>query len=301
MGNVEYATLLALGAALLAGVSYVILQRSAQQVSDENVGHLTLFQLSLRHVQWWLGSLAALGSFVLQALALTLGSVVLVQALQATALLFALPIDARLTHHRCTAKEWLWAVLLAAAVAVIVLAGDPTAGYARAPLHSWLVVAAVMVPAVLLCVVGARVASGAVSAVLLALASAATLAVFTVLTKGVMAELGEGFSALARAPELYAWMAVLPLGLMLQQSALRLGALTATLPTITVSRPVIASVLGVTVLGEVVHAGEGQVLSLAVAITVVVVATVALARDEAEMLVHEPGDVDAAAGHLAVS
>lgn len=298
--GVEYATLLALGAALLAGVSYVILQRSAQQVTAGRVGHLTLFQLSLRNVQWWLGSLAALGSFVFQAFALTMGSVVLVQSLQATALLFALPIDARLTGHRSTVKEWMWAVLLAAAVAVIVLAGDPSAGYAHAPLHTWVVVAAVVIPGLLLCVLGARLTSGTVSAVLLALGSAAALAVFTVLTKGVMAELGKGLGPLARAPELYAWIAVLPIGLMLQQSALRLGALTATLPTITVSRPVIASVLGVTVLGEVVHAGEGQVLSLAAAVTVVIVATVALARDEAAMLAPSTGDVKTA-GQLAVS
>lgn len=304
MGNVdygvEYATLLALVAALLAGVSYVILQRSAQQVTEEQVGHLALFHLSLRHVQWWLGSLAALGSFVFQALALTMGSVVLVQSLQATALLFALPIDARLTHHRCTAKEWMWAILLAAAVAVIVLAGDPTAGYARAPLHTWVLVAAVMVPGLLLCVLGARLASGTTSAVLLALGSAAALAVFTVLTKGVVAELGKGFEQVARAPELYAWIAVLPIGLMLQQSALRHGVLTATLPTITVSRPVIASVLGVTVLGEVVHAGEGQVLTLAAAVTVVIVATIALARDEAAMLAPSRDGVETA-GQLAVS
>ena len=128
MGKVEVATLLALGAALMAGIGYVVLQRSAQQVTTEEVGHFTLFNLSLRHLQWWLGSLAALSSFTLQAIALTLGSVVLVQSLQATALLFALPIDARLTHHRCTAREWMWAVLLAGSVAVIVMAGDPSAG-----------------------------------------------------------------------------------------------------------------------------------------------------------------------------
>lgn len=188
--------------------------------------------------------MAALSSFSLQAVALTMGSVVLVQSLQATALLFALPIDARLTHHRCTAKEWMWAILLAGAVAVIVISGDPRAGHARAPLADWAVVASVMVPAVLLCVLGARIWSAPISAVLLAAASAATLAVFTVLTKGVVAELGKGFATLIRTPELYAWILVLPIGLMLQQSSLRAGALTASLPTITVVRPVIAAVLG---------------------------------------------------------
>ncbi|KZS75791.1 hypothetical protein A4G26_05240 [Mycobacterium kansasii] len=299
MANVEFATLLALGAALLAGVGYVTLQRSAQQVTDEEVGHFTLFHLSLRHALWWLGSLAALGSFGLQAVALTMGSVVLVQSLQATALLFALPIDARTAHYRCTAREWMWAVLLAGAVAVIVLAGDPTAGHARAPLSDWAVVAIVIVPAVLLCVVGARVWSGAASAVLLALASSAALAVFTVLTKGVVAELAHGFEAMFRTPEFYGWMLVLPIGLMLQQSSLRAGSLTASLPTITVARPVIASVLGITVLDEAVHSGEGQLFTLAVAGAVVVAATVALARDEAAMMAAPVRDLNMP-GQLAV-
>lgn len=201
MASVEFATILALGAALLAGIGYVTLQRSARQVTaEEYVGHFTLFHLSLRHALWWLGSLAAVASFTLQAIALTMGSVVLVQSLQATALLFALLIDARLTHHRCTPREWMWAVLLAGAVAVIVMSGNPAAGTTRAPFSTWAVVAVVVVPAVVLCVVGARIASGSLSAVLLAVASSATLAVFTVLTKGVVTELGEGFATLIRTP-----------------------------------------------------------------------------------------------------
>jgi len=299
MANVEVATLLSLGSALSAGVSYVVLQRSARQVTSDDVGHLTLLQLSLRDAQWWVGSMAALISFVLQAIALTMGSVVLVQSLQVTALLFALPIDARMSRHRLTRWEWLWAVLLAGAVAVIVVAGDPTAGHSRAPLSAWAVVAAAMVPALVLCVVGARVFSGAKSAALLALGSAATLAVFTVLTKAVVWELGKGFATLIRTPELYAWLLILPIGLMLQQSSLRAGTLTASLPTLTVARPLIASVLGVTVLGEVVHAGEGQVVTLVIAVAVVAVATVALARDEAAMMDAPTADMDAP-GRLAV-
>lgn len=298
MASVEFATILALGAALLAGIGYVTLQRSARQVTaEEYVGHFTLFHLSLRHALWWLGSLAAVASFTLQAIALTMGSVVLVQSLQATALLFALLIDARLTHHRCTPREWMWAVLLAGAVAVIVMSGNPAAGTTRAPFSTWAVVAVVVVPAVVLCVVGARIASGSLSAVLLAVASSATLAVFTVLTKGVVTELGEGFATLIRTPELYAWILVLPIGLMLQ--SLRVGALTASLPTITVARPVIASVLGITVLDEVLHTGRVALVALVAAVVVVVVATVALARDEVAMMTVSAGELGAA-GQLAV-
>ncbi|SOJ54528.1 hypothetical protein MSIMFB_02020 [Mycobacterium simulans] len=135
------------------------------------------------------------------------------------------------------------------------------------------------------------------SAVLLAVASAATLAVFTVLTKGVVAELGKGLPTLLRSPEFYAWIVVLPIGLMFQQSSLRAGALTASLPTITVARPLIASVLGITVLGEVVHTGEGQVLTLLAAVVVVAVSTVALARDEAAMMAGPTGPTGKGGSH----
>ncbi|HWS94744.1 MAG TPA: DMT family transporter, partial [Mycobacterium sp.] len=49
----------------------------------------------------------------------------------------------------------------------------------------------------------------------------------------------------------------------------------------TVTEPVVASVLGVTVLGETLGADGPQLIALAAAVAVVVVATAALARGEA--------------------
>ena len=219
-------------AALISGVGDVIRQRSAQEITSERVGHFELFRLSLRDIRWWWGGLAAAASFGLQAIALVLGSVVLVQALQVTALLFALPTNARLTRHPVTRWEWLWAVLLAAAVVVFITVGDPAAGYQRGSLKIWIVVAVVMVPALVLCVVGARIWSGAVAAVLLALVSASSWALFAVLTKGVMEVVRDGPAALLRAPEMYAWILAALVGTVFQQSAFRASTLTASLPAI---------------------------------------------------------------------
>ena len=173
MAKADIAALLALGAALFIAIGDVIHQRSAHQVTDEPVSHIGLFTRLLRDRQWWLGSFVAAAGFALQAAALGLGSVLLVQALLVTSLLFALPINARLTHRRVTRWEWIWAALLAASVAVIVIVGNPTAGHSRASLETWTAVAAVMVPALVLCVIGARVWSGPASAVLLAVVSGA--------------------------------------------------------------------------------------------------------------------------------
>src|SRR6202012_3527353 len=128
MSKADYAALIALCAALASAIGDVIRQRSAQENTDKPVGHLELFRLSLRDTRWWLGGLGAIANYSLQAAALALGSVMLVTALQVTSLLFALPIYARLAHHRVTRSEWTWAVLLAAALAVVVTVGDPSAG-----------------------------------------------------------------------------------------------------------------------------------------------------------------------------
>ncbi|MGV9801710.1 DMT family transporter [Mycobacterium sp. NPDC003449] len=285
MDRADAAVLLALGAALFIAIGDVIHQRSAHQVTGDPVGHLGLFARLLADRQWWLGSLVAAVGFALQAAALGLGSVLLVQALLVTSLLFALPVNARLTRRRVTGREWLWAALLAGAVAVIVTVGNPTPGHARAPLEAWSVAIAILGPAVLLCLVGARIWTGTVSAVLLAAVSGAMWGVFAVLTKGVVDRLAFGRDAgplaVLGTPELYLWIAVAVAGTVLQQSSFRAGALTASLPTMTVTEPAVASMLGLVVLGETVRPGDTGWLALLVAVAVLVVATVALARGEA--------------------
>ena len=275
------AMLLALGAALVSAIGSVVRQRSAQDIIDKPVGHWELFRLSLRDGRWWLGGAAAVGNYALQAVALSLGSVLMVTALQVTVLLFALPINARITHLRVSRWEWLWAALLAVTVAVILAVGNPTSDQQRAPWETWVVVALVMGPALVFCVLGARLWTGAISAVLLAVVAGSSLALFAVLTKGVV-EAGEsGFGALLRAPELYAWLGVALAGMVFQQASFRAGALTASLPTMTLAKPVVGWILGITVLSEELRVDDEKVLILVAAVVLMVVSTVALARGEA--------------------
>lgn len=281
MAKADIAALLALGAALFIAIGDVIHQRSAHEVTDEPVGHVELFMRLLRDRQWWLGSLVAAAGFGLQAAALGLGSVLLVQALLVTSLLFALPMSARAARRRVTRWEWMWAVVLAGSVAVVVTVGNPQAGQSRASLATWAAVIAVMGPALVLCLIGARIWSGSVSAVLLAVVSGSLWGVFAVLTKGVVDQLDDGMFALLRTPELYAWALVAIAGTAWQQSSFRAGSMTASLPAMTVAEPVVASVLGIVVLGETLNTDDAGWFALGLAIVAIVVATIALARSEA--------------------
>jgi drug/metabolite transporter (DMT)-like permease len=124
--------------------------------------------------------------------------------------------------------------------------------------------------------------------VLLAVVSGALWGVFAVLTKGVVDRIDDGLLALLRTPELYAWVLVAIAGTAWQQSSFRAGALTASLPTMTVVEPMVGSVLGVVVLGETLRPGDAGWLTLIVAVAVMVLATVALARGEAAGATTQP-------------
>lgn len=281
MDKTAIAAVLAIAAALMVGIGDVAQQRSAQQVTDQPVGTVALFRRLLRDRRWWAGSLVAAAGFGFQAAALGVGSVVLVQALLVTSLLFALVISARANHRRVTRRQAIWAALLVAAVAVIVTVGDPQAGTPRGSVQTWTIVALVMGPALILCVIGARMFPGSVAALLLGLMSGSLWGLFSVVTKGVVDQLDRGVPALVRTPEMYVWIALAIAATAWEQSAFRAGPLTASLPAVTVAEPVVGSMLGVTVLGETLHTDGAGLVALGISIAVMAAATVALAHSQA--------------------
>jgi hypothetical protein len=278
----DIAVVLALAAAFASAIGNVSRQRSAHEVTDRHVGYLALFFMSWRNRDWRLGALAAIANYGLQAGALSFGSVILVTGLQVTALLFALPLYARMTGAAVSRWDWSWAAILAAALAVVVTVGNPVAGHSRASLQTWLVVAAVAGPLVGLCLLGARLwPHGAIAAVLLAAVSGASLALFAVLVKGAVEAAKGGIVAVLATPELYACIGAAVAGMVFQQSAYRGGPLNASMPTMTVAKPTVGALLGVFVLGETVNSGDETVFVLVIAVAVMVLATAALARGEA--------------------
>jgi hypothetical protein len=175
-------------------------------------------------------------------------------------------------------------------LAVVIDAGDPASGQQRAAMSGWIIVALVMGPALVLCVLAARIWRGRpVAAVLLALVAGSSLALFAVLTKGLVELLEGGLGAALSSPEFIPWLVVMLAGMIFQQSAFRAGALTASLPTMTVAKPLVGGALGVLLLGETFHAEGPEVFVLIGAAALVIVATVALARGEAASLAAETG------------
>ena len=275
------AAALALVAAALFALASAVQQRSAAAVPDEHARGFGVMRSLLRSRLWWTGTLADAGGYVAQAAALGLGSLLLVQPLLVTTVLFALPLGARWERRRLRRSDWGWAALLALALTAFVVTGDPTAGVDSAGWREWVPAWVVLGVACGACLLGAALRRGASRALLLALATGLLYGLTAALTKGVVDLLGDGPASVLTHWSTYLLAASLLAGTFLQQSAYQAGPLEASLPAATVGEPVVAAVLGVTVLGERLQAGGAEWLLVAVLVAAMVAATVALARSSA--------------------
>ncbi|WP_138759943.1 DMT family transporter [Modestobacter altitudinis] len=272
---------LALLSAALTAVASAVQQRSAAAVPDGQAGGLRLLRQLLRSRWWWTGTLADSGGYLAQAAALGLGSLVLVQPLLVTTVLFALPLGARWSRRRLSRSDWAWAGVLVLALAVFMVTGEPTAGEDLAGWRSWLPAWGVLGAVVAACLVGAAVRRGTPRAVLLAVTTGVAYGLGAALTKGVVSLLDDGPAAVLGSWSTYLLVVVLAGGTLVQQSAYQAGPLEASLPAATVGEPVVAVALGLTVLGERVQADGAEWLLIAVLTVAMGAATVALARSSA--------------------
>ena len=273
---------LALLAALCAAVGIVLRQRATSAVPADRGVSSEIVTTLVRQPSWWAGTGVAIAGYVCQALALSRGSLLLVQPVLMSSLLFALPIGARFAHRRLTSREWLWAVVLTVGLAVFVVVGHPREGHNRPPVPAWTVVVAIFVPLVTGCVFVAARAAGRRRAVLLAIAVAVLFANVAVLTKISTHRLAVGgLRALLSVPAPYLLVALAVIATVLQQSAFHAGALQTSVPTMLVAEPLIAMLLGVIVLGEHLAVTGPMALLLPVAAVAMVAATIALGRSSA--------------------
>lgn len=273
--------LAALLAAVFMAIGIVVRQRATIDVPPEAGISPVMLQTLVRRPLWWAGTGAAVIGYGFQAAALAHGSLILVQPLLVSALLFALPLSARLAERRVSASEWLWAILLTFALTIFVLLARTEPGEYAVPNQTLLVLCiSTTVFAVALVALAVRV-SGTPRAVLLAIVVGVLFGVMAVLTKIVMhAATHAGVEAIVTSPELYLLIAVAVIGTVLQQSAFHAGALQTSVPTMLVLEPVVAVVLGAVMLSEDMSVNTWEAVALVFTALAMLAATIALGRDE---------------------
>jgi drug/metabolite transporter (DMT)-like permease len=270
----------ALGAGLCYALASVMQHHvAAQQAPELSLRPRLLLELVKRPL--WLGGIVLdVGAYVLEAAALAFGSIVVVQPLLVSGLLFALPLSAIGGVGRPRRREWTAAAALTLGIATFVAVGSPHGGSSTASIWEWAVVFAGCGSIALGAIVLSRGATPHVRALSLAFATGATYAVTAALTKSVVDVLGDhGISGVVSTWETYALAVVSVAGLLLNQSAFQAGHLAASLPALAVTNPVLSSIIGVTLFGETLGATGPIPLALtAGAVVVMVAGTISLAR-----------------------
>lgn len=258
---------LALAAAVLFGIGFVLQQQVAQTAppSDELSWRLIRYLVVRR--RWLAGVLAMVCGQILGAIALSKADITLVEPLLTTNILIALGLAKVLSGQALDRREWGGAIALAVGVAVFVVAANPRPGTGNGPLNRWLFLGAVGVAVIVLTLAG-RFTSDGTRAVCLAAGAGALYGVQDGLTRRGVLLLNGGPVGLLTDWSPYVVVAVAVLSLVLAQNAFEAAPLRVSLPLITVTEPAVGIAYGVVVSGDRLRDGTIwlQVASLVVAV-----------------------------------
>ncbi|MGW2422721.1 DMT family transporter [Streptomyces sp. NPDC001709] len=273
--------LLALLAALTNASASVLQRRAAVQEPYEDGGSAVGRLARLLRRPYWLAGAALLAvSGLLQAGALAVGSLSLVQPLLATELLFTLVVGSAVFRRRAGLGTWLAFVALAAGLALFLLSAAPAAGRPTASPRAWLLGGGGALGAVVLLVAVARPTRGAPRAALIGLASAVCFATTAALLKEAMGRLGHGPAAMFAHWSPYATAGAGLVAFLLLQSALAAGSLTASQPALTLGDALTSVVLGWVLFAEAIHLGL-RMLPEAIGVVLIGAGSIGLARAQA--------------------
>lgn len=258
---------IALGAAVSFAVANVAQMSAARRAPSTGRLGVGLLGHLIRDRVWLLGFLASVAGFGLQAVALYLAPVVLVQPLIVTELLFALPMAASRAGARLGRREWTGTTLVATGLGVFVAFGKPSGQAAQVSLRHLILAGASLAMAlvVLIALAERRPDRPTFRASALAAAASICFGYMAILTKVVGHEFADRkLGALAHAPP---WMlAVVAVGgLLLVQTAFRIAPLSVSLPIVDIGEPLVASLLAMTILGESVQLTSATVAAVVVA------------------------------------
>ena len=255
--HLSWAVPCALGAAAAFGFANVAQMRAARRTQSSDRLDPRFLGRLLRDKLWVLGLLMSAVGFGLQAVALFLAPVVLVQPLIVTELLFALPLAAWLADARLGAREWAGAVLVAAGLAMFMLVAHPSGQRTHVAASVWVaMVAAIAAVVTAFTILGERNRRRPMlRATALAAGASACFGLMSVETKVVGHQFADHkLHALTHSQP---WLLVITAitGLLLGQTAFRIAPLSVSLPIIDIGEPVIASLLAIFAFGE--HVGHG--------------------------------------------
>ena len=200
-----------------------------------------------------------IAGFALQAAALGLGRLVVIEPVLASGLLFALVLAARRDQRPLRPAEWAAALAVVAGLGVFLTAGQPAGGQRTASAAALGVAVAAAAGLIGLCALLAGRLPASRRALLLGVGGGAAAGVTDALIKSVAVLAAGHLLALSADARLYLLIVIGLLTFTIQQNGYRASGLAAFLPAFTVTEPVIGSLLGLIIYHERLSDGPGQI------------------------------------------
>lgn len=272
------AVVLALLGSACYAVAAVTQQRAAIRMRSAAAFDPGILLRLLRERVWQLSLIAMVAGFGLQAAALAVGRLVLVEPVFPSTLLFALLLAARLEGRWLRSAEWTAALATVAGLVVFLFAAQPSAGQQTAGLGA--LASAVVAAAVLagLCYLIAGQFVGHNRALVLGLAGGIAAGVTDALTKSVATVLSDHGVLVVTDVRLYLLAVVGMITFTLQQNGYQAASLGASLPAYAVLEPVVGSILGITIYDENVGLGPVRIIIEVLAVGCAIWGIIRLAR-----------------------
>ncbi|MBO0730216.1 MAG: DMT family transporter [Acidimicrobiaceae bacterium] len=274
--NLVVAIFLAIGSAF-ANALNVTTQHVASTAAPIKKGAWRLALYLLQNPLWLFGIGALVGAFVLQAVALDHGKLSVVQSLLVTSVVFTLVIGRVWLHRRVGAAAWVSALVISTALAVFLIAAEPTGGHPETTAPAWL-------PALLTCSAVVAVSTFAAGrgsplrhAALYAISSGIVWAVFATFLKSVADTFSSsGLVTVATNGEVYGLVVAGIVGTVLTQAALHRGPLAVSESLMVIINPLVSILLSVWIFGEHIEGSGARIATAVLAFVAVALGVVFL-------------------------
>ncbi|HUE59029.1 MAG TPA: DMT family transporter [Acidimicrobiales bacterium] len=270
---------LALIASALFGTGVALQQRPAAAVPREYAARPGLLLRVVRNPVWVVGVVAEIAAFVTQLIALRRGSLLVVQPLLTTSLLFTFALGSWWARQPTSARDWLSVGCVAAGLAAFLAVASPSEdSEGAAPAGEWVLWGASIAAALALLIwIGLR-SEGRHRAASLGLAAGLGDAFMAVLTKAFAHATNQGIGSAFTTWIPYA-LCVAGIGAMLlTQTAYQTGQPKIAIPLITVTEPLVSCGIGVGLFGEAIHVGGLRAPVVVASVAVMVSGLVSLSR-----------------------
>jgi drug/metabolite transporter (DMT)-like permease len=271
--------------ALLAATAFaagtVLQQRGALSTAAGGEDARFLVQI-LGEPIWLVGACLQGVGWVLQVAALDRGPLVVVQAVTTLSLVIALPIGVRVMNQHVSRLDVVAAFAVVVGIVVFLSVGRPAGGTTHPTAGEWWVAGVLAVALVGLIARGGRRRHGATRAALFGAAAGVGYALQAAVTKVFVGELGEGVWHLLTTWPTYVLVVSAVIGFVLQQSALKTGALAPAMAASNAFTLIFGAVFGMVVFDERLVHGNGRVVIAVAGLSLTVVGVVWLAGSKSQ-------------------